>query len=70
MKVHAPLSNLQLELLKLYSVGIPDVYLEDLKVLIAKYLFAQARAQADKLWDAKQYTDQLILELLIKQVKK
>ncbi len=43
-----------------------DGYLEDIKVLVARYLFARARAKADKIWDEKQYTDELILELLAK----
>ena len=49
----APLSNLQIELLKMYSAGVPDQYLEDLKILIARFLFAKARAKADQLWDEK-----------------
>lgn len=60
----APLSNLQLELLKLYSAGVPDQYLEDLKILIARFLFAKARAKADNIWDEKKYTDEILNELL------
>ena len=64
----APLSNLQLELLKLYATGVPDQYLEDLKILIARFLFAKARAKADKIWDEKKYTDELLNELLRRHV--
>ena len=60
----APLSNLQMELLKLYAAGVPDEYLEDLRVLIAKFLFAKARAKADQLWDEKNYPDELLNDLL------
>ncbi len=60
----APLSNLQLELLKLYAAGVPDKYLDDLKILIARFLFAKARAKADQIWDEKQYTDELLTEIL------
>ena len=60
----APLSNLQLELLKIYSAGVPDKYLDDLRILIARYLFGMARAKADKIWDEKKYTDELLNELL------
>ena len=49
-----------MELLKLYSAGIPDEHLEDLKILIAKFLFEKARAKADKIWDKKKYTDEII----------
>ena len=64
LTVQAPLSNLQVELLKLYSVGISDDNLEELRILIARFLFAKARAKADKIWDEKQYTDELINEQL------
>jgi hypothetical protein len=39
----APLSNLQVELLKLYSKGVSDEHLEELKILIAKFLMEKAR---------------------------
>ena len=51
-----PLSNLQLELLKLYSTGISDEYLLELKDLIAQFLFEKARNQADQIWDEKGYS--------------
>ena len=60
----APLSNMQVELLKLYQAGVPDEYLNDLKILIARFLFENARAKADQHWDEKKYTDDLIIELL------
>ncbi len=63
-QIQAPLSNLQVELLKLYSAGVPDEHLEGLKILIARYLFAKARAKADKIWDEKKYTDEIINTLL------
>jgi hypothetical protein len=60
----APLSNLQVEMLKHYQAGVPDEYLQDIKILIARYLFAKARAKADEVWDEKQYTDEVLNELL------
>ena len=66
----APLSNMQMELLKLYSAGVPDQYLEDIKILVAKFLFAKARAKADKIWDEKSYTDDIITELVNQQLDK
>lgn len=60
----APLSNLQVEFLKLYSAGVADEYLEDIKILIARFLFAKARAKADKIWDEKKYTDEIINDLI------
>jgi hypothetical protein len=66
--VQAPLSNMQVELLKLYSAGISDEHLADIKILIARYLFAKARAKADVLWDEKKYTDEVINTLLKQNV--
>jgi hypothetical protein len=64
MKLQAPLSNLQMELLKLYSAGVSDDHLNEIKVLIAKYLFEKARERADAIWDNKNYSDEKINELL------
>jgi hypothetical protein len=64
----APLSNMQVELMKLYSTGVPDEYLNDIRILVAKFLFAKARAKADQIWDDKAYTDSLINELVTKQL--
>ena len=63
-ELQAPLSNVQLELLKLYSSGISDEHLDDLRILIARFLFAKARSKADEIWDERKYTDQIILDLL------
>ncbi len=51
---------MQVELLKLYSAGIADEHLDELKILIAKFLFAKARSKADKVWDEKEYTDEIV----------
>ncbi len=41
-----PLSNMQLELLKLYAAGVPDAYLPEIKNHIARFLLEKARAEA------------------------
>ncbi|MCY7351004.1 MAG: hypothetical protein LH606_10085 [Cytophagaceae bacterium] len=50
---HAPLSNVQLELLKLYGAGVKDEYLAELKDMMAHFLFEKSREQADAVWDEK-----------------
>ena len=70
MQPQSPLSNVQFELLKLYSAGVREEHLDDLKILIAKFLFGKARAKADKLWDERGYTDEIVNELLQNDVKK
>jgi hypothetical protein len=52
-----PLSNLQLELLKVYSSGVPDEWLSDIKEMLARYLLEKARDEADRIWLAKAYSE-------------
>ena len=59
-----PLSNLQLELLKIYAAGVPDEYLPELKQTIARFLFEKARDRADEIWEQKGYTQDTMDEWL------
>ncbi len=56
-----PFSNLQLELLKLYSRPIPDEDLLQIKRLIGQYLADKASDLADEVWDKKGLTEEKIL---------
>jgi hypothetical protein len=62
-----PLSNIQSELLKLFSVDIPDKHLGELKNIIAWFLLDKARDKADAIWDEKSYTDEKLLQILNKE---
>jgi hypothetical protein len=59
-----PLSNIQLELLKLYSSNIPEGDLLEIKRYLAKFFMKKAIAEADKTWDEKGYSDTLMQEWL------
>ena len=48
-----PLSNVQMELLKLYSTDIKEKDLEELKKVLANYFAQKAIKEADKIWDQK-----------------
>ena len=50
-----PLTNLQMELLKLFASDLPEQNLQDLKEIISDYLLDLARTEADKEWDKKGY---------------
>ncbi len=52
-----PLSNMQMELLKLYSAGVPDEYLTEIKEMIALFLLSKAREAAGKSWQENSYSD-------------
>ncbi len=48
-----PLSNLQLELLKLYSTNLEERDLLEIKRLLAHYFAQRAIRGADKIWEEK-----------------
>jgi len=56
--VNFPLSNIQLELLKLFSRDIEDNDLKEIKKLIVKYLSTKLSNQADKVWEEKNWTNE------------
>ena len=64
--VHPPLSNVQAELLKVFSADIPEKHLAELKEIMARFLLESARDRADAAWDEKGYTDEKLRELLNK----
>jgi hypothetical protein len=52
------LSNLQLELLKLYANDLPDEQLIEVRQLLARYFAQKATEAMDTVWDAKGLTEQ------------
>lgn len=65
--IHPPLSNIQAELLKLFSTDIPEKHLAELKNMIAGFLLDKARDKADAIWDEKNYTDEMLQQILNKK---
>lgn len=54
--IQPPLTNLQLELLKLFSRQLPESDLLAIRDMISRYLLERAFAEADKAWEDKGYT--------------
>jgi hypothetical protein len=54
------LSNVQLELLKLYATNIPDDTIYGLKKTMAKFFLDKMRQEATKAWVTKKYTDEIL----------
>ena len=67
LSVNPPLSNVQAELLKLFSAEVPEVHLLELKKVMAKFLLEKARDKADAIWDPKGYSDEKLKEILDKE---
>ncbi|MCO6475843.1 MAG: hypothetical protein J5I94_04440 [Phaeodactylibacter sp.] len=56
------MSNLQLELLKLYSTEIPEEQLLEIKRLLADYFARLIDRDMEKLWEEKGWTKEKIEE--------
>ncbi|MCF8361712.1 MAG: hypothetical protein K9G70_03725 [Prolixibacteraceae bacterium] len=52
------LTNMQKELLKLYSTEIPDDQLKEIKFLLSKYFAEKATSEIDRLWDENNWNGQ------------
>lgn len=53
-----PLSNVQIELLKLYSTNLSEEDLKELKILLAQFFAEKSIRLANKIWDEKGLTDE------------
>ena len=60
----APLSNIQQELLKLYSSDIDEADLLHIKKYLARYFADKAIKKADEIWEVKKYTNETMKQWL------
>lgn len=60
------ITNLQLELVKLFSYDLPDTQLKEIRKLLADYFAEKASDEMDKVWIEKNWTNKSI-ELLSKK---
>lgn len=58
MATATKLSNLQQELLKIYSFNVNDEDLNKIKKMLADYFMDKAINEADKTWDERGYTNE------------
>ncbi len=56
--INAPLTNLQKEILKIYSTDIEEQDLKDLKTILAEYFAKKSIKEADKIWTEKGLSNQ------------
>lgn len=52
------LSNLQVELLKIYSTNLPDEQLMEIKLLLSNYFANKVTTEMDLLWEHNQWNEQ------------
>ncbi|MCB9304915.1 MAG: hypothetical protein H6566_30155 [Lewinellaceae bacterium] len=58
MIIDKPLTNLQLELLKLYSLELSEEQLLEVKRLLANYFAEQASDEMDRLWEERGWNNE------------
>ena len=64
MSAAPSLSNIQQELLKLYSSNIADTDLLNIKRYLAKYFASKAISEADHIWEEKNSSNETMNEWL------
>ncbi len=52
------LTNLQLELLKVFSFELSDEQMQEIRSLLANYFAEKATEEADRLWDEQGWTEE------------
>lgn len=56
-----PLTNVQLELLKVFAMGVSEEEVLEIRRLLARYFMEKAVRGATKVWDEKGYTAEQLL---------
>lgn len=57
VELKLPLTNLQVELMKLYSTNLSDKEMDELKSVLANFYGEKAIGKANKIWDKKGLTN-------------
>lgn len=56
-----PLTNVQLELLKLFAMGVSEEEILEIRRMLARYFMQKAVEGATKVWEEKAYTAEQLL---------
>jgi hypothetical protein len=64
LQVTPPFTNLQLELLRVYAMNLPDEDLLAIRRMIAKYLLEKARAKVNQISKEKGYNQETLEQWL------
>ncbi|MDM8523036.1 hypothetical protein QUF80_06640 [Desulfococcaceae bacterium HSG8] len=55
--LQTPLTNLQIEILELYSTNLDESELNELKTVLARFYAEKAIREADRIWDERNLSD-------------
>ncbi|MDP9079846.1 MAG: hypothetical protein M3O71_20645 [Bacteroidota bacterium] len=70
MEAVGKLTNVQLELLKLFQYNLPEKQLAEIKKLLAKYFAKTATDEMDKLWVENNWTNDTMREWANEDLRK
>ncbi|GAB2490489.1 hypothetical protein [Algoriphagus taiwanensis] len=59
-----PLTNLQLELLKVFSHNLSESELKEIKALLLDYFSKKAISAADKVWESENWDEEKLKSIL------
>lgn len=57
-----PLTNLQLELLKIFSVQLEEKQLHEIRAILARYFADKVTEEMDRLWEERGWTQETMRE--------
>jgi hypothetical protein len=60
MEAIGKLTNVQIELLKLFQYNLPEKQLAEIKNMLAKYFAKTATAEMDKLWEENDWNNDVM----------
>jgi hypothetical protein len=64
------LTNVQIELLKLFQYNLPEEQLAEIKNMLAKYFAKTATAEMDKLWEESNWNNDVMKEWANEHLRK
>jgi len=70
MEATGKLTNVQLELLKMFRYSLPEKQLAEIKNILAKYFATTATAEMDRLWDENNWDDEKMRQWADEDLKK
>ena len=70
MEAVGKLTNVQIELLKLFQYNLPEKQLAEIKNILAKYFANTATAEMDKLWNENNWNNDVMKEWANEHLRK
>ncbi|MDR3697158.1 hypothetical protein [Mucilaginibacter sp.] len=70
MEAVGKLTNVQIELLKLFQYNLPEKQLVEIKNMLAKYFADTATAEMDKLWEENNWNNDVMKDWANENLRK